>query len=116
MPLIEPEPPITCPRGTGMRRSFELGCGAVRKRQLSCGRPIAAATKAGTCMNGCESSPPASDETHRVVAVLAQPRGKHTARGARADDDEVEALAHSGRRGDRDVESRCSARYSRRSS
>jgi len=60
MPLIEPDPPSTRPRGTGMRRPSMPGCGSVAKRQLRWLVPIAAATAAGTLMKGWLSRPPAS--------------------------------------------------------
>ena len=60
MPLIEPEPPSTRPRGTGMERPFMPGWGTVEKRQLSFAVPMAAATPAGILMKGWLSLPPAS--------------------------------------------------------
>src|SRR6185436_2962142 len=62
MPLIEPDPPTTRPRGSGMRRELRFACGAVMKRQFSCGRAMAAPTVAGIPMNGWRSSPPASSK------------------------------------------------------
>ncbi len=52
MPLIEPVPPITRPRGSGTRRPFKLGCGTVERPQPNFGLMIAAPTAAGIRMNG----------------------------------------------------------------
>ncbi len=90
MPLIEPEPPTTRPRGTGIERPAMPGCGTVAKRQLVASRPIAAATKLGMWMNGWLSCPPASMHAGRRAGILAQPRRHAGPRRARPDDDKIE--------------------------
>ena len=47
MPLMEPEPPTTLPRGCGMRRPLSCGCGTVSKRQFRRAVAMAGATMAG---------------------------------------------------------------------
>src|SRR6185295_15062636 len=77
MPLIEPDPPTTRPRGSGMRRLSSLGCGAVMNRQFRCGRAMAAPTVAGIWMNGWRASPPASSK-HTELRASSDRRAART--------------------------------------
>ena len=52
MPLIEPVPPITRPRGSGTRRPCRCGCGTVESPQPNFWLMIAQPTAAGIRMNG----------------------------------------------------------------
>ena len=72
MPLIEPEPPSTLPRGTGIRRPSSFGCGVVVNPQFRRFVAIAAPTSAGAWMKGWLSSPPASSTQTRVPGSSAK--------------------------------------------
>src|SRR5687768_5881691 len=52
MPLIEPVPPITRPRGNSTGRPLRCSCGTVDSPQPNFGLMIAAPTAAGISMNG----------------------------------------------------------------
>jgi hypothetical protein len=77
MPLIEPEPPMTRPRGNGMRRWSSAACGSVMNRQLSERCAMAAPTSAGTWMKGWRSQPPASMR-HTRIAGSSESRAAST--------------------------------------
>ena len=69
MPLIDPEPPITRPRGSGTRRPSRCCCGTVVKPQPNFGLMIAQPTAAGIVTNGWRSEPPASMRQTRFAEL-----------------------------------------------
>src|SRR5262245_66374483 len=79
MPLIDPVPPITRPRGSGTRRPFKAGWGTVERPQPNFGLMIAHPTAAGTAMNGWRFEPPASIK-HTRLRVSSDRRAASTDR------------------------------------
>ncbi len=89
MPLMEPDPPTTRPRGCGIRRPLRCACGTVSKRQFRRGVAIAAATSAGVLISGCPIAPPGLEHADPHFRVLRQATRKHATGRARTDDDVV---------------------------